>query len=78
MTNCLVWAVSDTLEDTTGQAVYSVARRIRDSLHRVRDPEYCAVWDVAHEQRMLDMASNELVADFTQDPGNWVLNSTWR
>ena len=78
MTNSLIWAVTDKVDDPKSDTVYSIARRVRKSVDRVRNPEYSAAWDWAHGPVALGVANADRASNFVQPPGGWILNSTWR
>ena len=77
MTNGLIWAVTDTVEDTSQETIFSIARRVRRSIEQVRDPGYAMAYEAGHHDKILEMANAETAANFVQPPGGWVLNSTW-
>ncbi|KAJ3551692.1 hypothetical protein NM688_g4560 [Phlebia brevispora] len=78
MTNSLIWALTDPVADPTSETMYSIARRVRESVDRVRQPGFAAAWDAVHDPVALETANSDLAQNFVQPPGDFVLNSTWR
>lgn len=78
MTNSLIWAVTDPVDDPSAETIYSIARRVRQSIERTRDPGYAAAYDAAHSPIAIDIANKDMAQNFTQPPGHWVINSTWK
>jgi hypothetical protein len=80
--NALAWTYSVpptiTTTDSVQQTVVALAKQIRHSVLRLRDPEYLNANIRRCGFLLREAASREMGQDFSPPPGQMVVNSTWR
>jgi hypothetical protein len=76
--NGLIWVVTDAAEEYEKETVHTIAKRVRRSLLKARDPSFAAAYGALNAEKALAAINAELAQDFIPRSGNMVVNSSWR